>query len=83
MVSSAFIEFNNDCIHPKPSFSTSATFSSRSLSDKGSKITVLGIGGNGKLNLQIARPFFLQVLECLCLRLTSSLKSPESALHEI
>ena len=53
-------------------------------SDKGSKIIVLGIGGKGKLNLQTAFPLFLHVLECLCLcKFTSSVKSSESALHEM
>ena len=68
MVSSAFIEFNNDHIRHKASFSISATFSLSSLSDKGSKIIVLGIGGNGKLNLQIA-----------CLRVLMSLQIYEFA----
>ncbi len=54
MVSSALIESNNVRIRSKTFFNMSATFSSRSVSDKGSSIIVLGIGGNGKLNLQTA-----------------------------
>ena len=76
MVSSALIESNNERICPKAFFNMSATFSSRSVSDKGSKIIVLGIGGKGKLNLQTAFPLFLHVLVCLCLcKFTSSVKS--------
>lgn len=45
-------------------FSATPLLSSSSFN--GCKITVDGMGGIGKLNLQIAFPFFLQVLACLC-----------------
>ena len=47
IASSAFIEFNKDRIRPKASFNILAPFSSRSVSDKGSKGVVINYWGEG------------------------------------